>query len=166
MSVKSVRLEDNPRKASAVISRAAIARWRGAVERSAAFGVLFLSFLGTIVSFHGGWTPLLELRPSLAAILGGLLTQAILTWLQWSYRHNRPLCWGSRLVDTTFTAVGFGPLFVGALSAWLVGRGWSAELAVSLPYFGATSTAAVGAWSIIALVSLGAAWYPESRLVD
>lgn len=167
MTVRSVPTGDGgrPRKASAILSRSSIARQRGAVERTTALGVLFLSFLGTVVSFHGGWTPLIELRPSLAAILGGILVQFVLTWLQWSYHHNRFLCWGSRGVDTFFTAKGFGPLFVPMIAPLFIARGWSVE-PITVGLWVLPGSAFLGAWAIMGLVSLAAAWYPETRLID
>lgn len=139
-------------KQSAIVSRAQLARARGPVERATAWIVLIVSFIGTIVVFHGGWSPILELRFSISAIIGGFAVQALLTWLQWAYHHNRPLCWSSRIIDAGLTAYGFGPLFVVALTAYLASR--------SVPW------PDVAAWFLIGLVSLGLAWYPESRLVD
>jgi hypothetical protein len=139
-------------KQSAIVSRAQLARARGPVERATAWIVLVVSFIGTIVVFYGGWSPILELHFSISAILAGFGVQALLTWLQWVYHHNRPLCWGSRIIDASLTAYGYGPLFVVALASYLTLRG------VPWPD--------LVAWVLIGLVSLGLAWYPESRLVD
>lgn len=153
-------------KQSAIVSRAQLARSRGAIEKILAYGVLFLSFLGTVVAFHGGWARILSLQISLGAIAAGLLAQLVLTFLQWAYKYNRPLCWGSRLVDAGLTAGGYGPIFVPIFLALLLGLGLNAEQAVTLPWLGQAPIARVGAWGIMGLVSLLAAWYPEDRLVD
>lgn len=147
MSVRS-----QPAKQSAIVSRAQLARARGPVERTTAWIVLVVSFVGTIVVFHGGWEPILGLHFSLSAIIGGLLLQGLLTWLQWVYQHNRLLCWGSRVIDAGLTAYGYGPLFIDALTAYLTARGVPESFYVG--------------WLLIGLVSLAAAWYPEDRLVD
>lgn len=147
MSVRS-----QPAKQSAIVSRAQLARARGPVERATAWIVLVVSFIGTIVAFHGGWAPILALQFSASAVLGGFLLQSLLTWLQWAYHHNRLLCWGSRIIDATLTAYGYGPLFITALTAYLASRGISESFYVG--------------WLLIGLVSLALAWYPESRLVD
>lgn len=147
MSVRS-----RPVKQSAVFGRAQIERARGPVERATAWIILAVSFIGTIVVFHGGWGPILKLQFSIGAILGGLLLQGVLTWLQWAYHDNRLLCWGSRIVDAGLTAYGYGPLFIVALTAYLTSRGVPFALYVG--------------WFLIGLVSLAVAWYPEDRLVD
>lgn len=144
--------EGKGRKQSAVISRAQLERGRGRVERLTAYLVLIVSFVGTVVALHGGWDVILISGLQLRALAGGVLLQLVLTWLQWSYHHIRALCWGSRLVDAAFTAYGYGPLFIVALVGYLV------ERSIPQPLF--------VAWSILGLVSLLLAWYPESRLVD
>jgi hypothetical protein len=139
-------------KSSAIVSRAQIAKARGPVERATAWIVLVVSFVGTIAALYGGWAPILALQFSASAVLGGLLLQGLLTWLQWAYHHSRVLCWGSRIVDAGLTAYGYGPLFIAALEDYLAARD------VPLAFY--------AAWFLIGLVSLGLAWYPESRLVD
>lgn len=161
MSVRS-----QPAKQSAIVSRAQLARSRGTIEKILAYGVLFLSFLGTVVAFHGGWARILNLQISLGAIAAGLLAQLVLTFLQWAYKHNRLLCWGSRLVDAGLTAGGYGSIFVPIFLAFLAGLGVGAEQVVVLPWLGSTQVGLVGSWAIMGLVSLLAAWYPEDRLVD
>jgi hypothetical protein len=156
--------QEKTQKASAVVTRGQLAKSRGKVERLLAFGILVISFLGTVVALHGGWEPILNLQISLGACGGGILIQSILTYVQWTYKHNRRLSWGSRLIDAYFTATGYGPVFVPALALWFVARGVSKEL-VTLPWFGALSAAILCAWAIVGLVSLLAAWYPEDRLV-
>lgn len=149
-------LEGRKRKASAVVGRATLRRQRGSVERATAWIVLFMSFLGTIVAFHGGWTPLIEsvvaMQPNIAAWLFGFGLQLLLTFLQWYYYDNRIVAWTARGFDTWFTAVGYGPLFLASLMVFLAGRGIESPLYL--------------AWGIIGIASLLAAWYPESRLVD
>lgn len=140
------------RKQSAIVTHAQIERGRGRVERLTAYIVLLVSFVGTVVALHGGWAIVLAGGFQWRALAGGVLLQLILTWLQWSYHHARVLCWGSRLVDAALTAYGYGPLFIVALVSYLV------ERSIPQPLF-------VG-WSILGLVSLLLAWYPESRLVD
>jgi hypothetical protein len=144
------------RKESAVVSRAQLRRQRGAVERWTAWVVLFVSFLGTIVALSGGWVPFLSslraLHPNWAAVLGGLAIQGLLTFLEWHYFDRRLISWGARIGDAYMTAIGYGPLVVVGLAAALAARGAPAPL--------------YAAWFIIGLVSLGVAWYPESRLVE
>lgn len=147
MSVRS-----QPAKQSAIVGRAQLERARGPVERVTAWIVLVVSFIGTIVVFHGGWTPILALHFSIGAILGGALLQGVLTWLQWAYHDNRLLCWGSRIIDAGLTAYGYGPLFIAVITAYLASRAVPFALYVG--------------WFIVGLVSLAVAWYPEDRLVD
>lgn len=148
----SVRSQPVRSKQSAVVTRAQIERQRGAVERVLAFVVLLLSFLGTVVAFHGGWGPVLAFQISVAATGGGIALQIVLTWLQWSYRHVPLLRWSSIAVDTALTALGYGPLVVPWLGVQLAARGVGGSLYV--------------AWAIVGLASFLPAWYPESRLVE
>jgi hypothetical protein len=148
--------KESKRKASAVVGRATLRKQRGTVERATAWIVLFMSFLGTIVAFHGGWDVLIDSvvnrQPNIAAWLFGFGLQLFLTFLQWYYYDNRIVAWSARGFDTWFTAVGYGPLFLAPLMAFLVARGIESPL-----YF---------TWGMIGIASLLAAWYPESRLVD
>lgn len=139
-------------KESAVISRARLRKQRGAVERWTALVVLFVSFVGTIVALNGGWPSIIALKIGPAAVLGGLAIQGLLTYFEWHYYDRRAISWGARLVDTAFTAVGYGPLLVPPLTVYLAGK--------SVP------SAIYAAWGIAVLVSFLTAWYPESRLVD
>lgn len=143
-------------KESAIISRARLRRQRGAVERNTAYVVLFVSFLGTVVAFAGGWpafiASLQSLQPSVAAIAGGIGLQALLTYLQWHYFDKPPIAWAARGADTALTAIGYGPLFAPWLTMQLAARAVPESLYV--------------AWAILGLVSLAVAWYPESRLVE
>lgn len=143
-------------KESAIVRRATLRRQRGAVERSTAWIVLALSVLGTIAALAGGWTPLvigiINLDPQWSAIIGGVAIQGALTFLEWWYFDNPLVAWPARAFDTLLTALGYGPLVLVALTAFLVARHAPAPLYL--------------AWGIVGLVSLLAAWYPESRLVD
>lgn len=156
MTIRSEPLKNAPTKESAVISRARLRRQRGAVERWTAWVVLFLSFLGTVVAFAGGWPALIESlrtwQPSAAAILGGLGLQGLLTYLEWHYFDRPLIAWTARGFDTALTAVGWGPLFAPWLIAQLTTR------ATPEPFY--------VAWAILGLVALAVAWYPETRLVD
>lgn len=143
-------------KPSAVVSRAHLQQQRGVVERVMAWVVLLLSFLGSIVALHGGWVPFIQSLTDgplmLGALLGGILIQLVLTFLEWWYFDRLLLAWGARLVDTVLTTMGYGPLFVPPLAVWLGQQGATWPVGV--------------AWGIISLISLGVAWFPESRLVD
>lgn len=155
MTVESRPLKSTQVKESAVISRARLRRQRGAVERWTAYVVLFVSFLGTVVALAGGWEPfiasLIALRPGVAALAGGIGLQALLTFLQWHYYDHRMIAWTARGIDTAFTAVGYGPLVLVPLVAFVAT--WT-----TYPLY--------LAWAIIGIVSLLIAWYPENRLVD
>lgn len=142
------------RKPSAIVRRATLNHTRSGVERASALMLLLLSFLGTIVAFHGGWGPVLALHFSLTAILGGILLQGFLTWMEWAYGDRRtslkyllPLA-----ADTGLTVAGFGPLAVPYLAPFLAARNAPEPI--------------IAAWLIVALVALALAWYPESRLID
>lgn len=143
-------------KQSAITTRATLQKQRGAIERAMAWLVLLVSFLGSIVALHGGWPPFiasLTVGPlNLGALLGGVLIQLVLTFLEWYYSDRWPIAWGARIVDTATTAIGYGPLFLAPLMAMLHDRG--------------LADPTLAAWGIISLVSLGVAWFPESRLVD
>lgn len=158
MTVRSEHLRDGQRvaKESAVFTRSQLRRQRGAIERWTALVILFVSFLGTIVALAGGWEPFLSslraYRPPWAAIAGGIGIQALLTFLEWHYFDRRFVSIPARVVDTVFTALGYGPLVLSLLSAALVERHVSEPIYV--------------AWLIIGVVSYVIAWYPESRLID
>ncbi len=144
----------SPRKSSAIVSRATLDRQRGAFERAMAFGVLFFSFAGTVAALSGGWTAL-RTTPQLAPILGGLAIQGGLTAAEWWYGKGRGP-WVYRfalLIDTALTTLGYGPLVVAWLAAYLATKG-----------LGELST--VIAWGLIGVVSWLIAWYPEITLID
>lgn len=138
-------------KDSAIIDRTKLRRQRGAIERWSALVVLFASFAGTVAAFSGGWDALLA-APTLTPILGGLIFQGLLTYLEWHYYDHVPVSWAARLFDTGLTAWGYGPLVVAPITAFFAARG--------------ASSADIVAWVIIGIVSFLTAWYPESRLVD
>jgi hypothetical protein len=137
-------------KTSAIVSRATLDRQRGVVERWSALVVLTIGVLGTVVAFHGGWIPVLALHISIAALVGGLAVQGLLTYLEWYYNDRLLVAWGARVIDATLTAIGYSGLLVMPL----------ADLLRNAPYPQHV------AWTIVWLVSLLIAWYPESRLVD
>jgi hypothetical protein len=163
-----VGYEEEPKKAaptkaaahkpSAMFRRASIERSRTGVERISAWGVLLLSVFGTVIAFHGGWDAFLEQRNPTAIGIGVVL-QIGLTYVQWAYYRHRVVAWGSRLVDTFLTALGYGPLFLAPLAALFVSVG------ITSVVFGWPG-ALVAAAAAISLASYGLAWYPESRLVD
>lgn len=154
MSVRSGPIQRA--KESAIVSRATLRRQRGAIERYTAWVVLLISFAGTVVVFAGGWPAFIAswqaLRPSIAAHVGGIAVQALLTYLQWHYYDVRGISWTARVFDAATTALGYGPLF----APWLIEQ--LAVRDIPAPFY--------VAWGIIGLVSYGIAWYPESRLVD
>lgn len=145
-------------KESAIVSRARLRRQRGAIERWTAFIGLFISFLGTIAAFAGGWPALIS-APRIAPIVSGLAAQGLLTYLQWHYYDNRLLSRPSRVADAVLTALGYGPLFHTGLMAAVAAR-------IDIPGTPPSDTAWYAAWAIIGLIAYGLAWYPESRLVE
>ncbi len=155
-NVRSTPLPSAKTKESAIVTRAQLRRQRGAIERYLAWSVLFVSFLGSVVWLAGGWGPflagILALRPPVAAILGGIGIQALLTYLQWHYFDKKIIAIPARIFDAYTTAASFGPLFVPFLVSALEARGAPSPLYL--------------AWAIIGFVAYGAAWWPESRLVD
>jgi hypothetical protein len=144
------------RKESAVIRRATLRKQRGAVERASAWFVLLLSVIGSVAALAGGFVPLIAgiigRTPQWSAIIGGLGLQAILTFLEWYYFDSPLVSWPARLVDTVTTAIGYGPLFLAALVAFLVEQD--------------VAQAGYVAWGIIGGISFLVAYFPESRLVD
>lgn len=143
-------------KQSAVVTRADLRKQRGSVERFMAWLVLLLSFVGSIVALHGGWPPFIASITAgplnIGALLGGVIFQVVLTFLEWYYFDRILIAWGARLADTALTALGYGPLIVVPLTAWLATY--------------AASGAAALAWFLIFVLSFAVAWFPESRLVD
>ena len=142
------------RKQSAIVSRATLDRQRGAFERLSAFVVLFFSFAGTIAALSGGWTALRE-NPQIAPILGGVALQGIFTVVEWWYGSGRGP-WRYRLAlcaDSALTALGYGPLIVPWLGAYLAANG-------------AGEAGGVLAWVAVGIASLLVAWYPERQLID
>ena len=166
MAVRSTDMKDNEpaadlhapkgrRKASAVVSRAQLARTRGWFERISAGVVLMASYLGTVFTFAGGVVPLLNAPSQLFPWLGALAAQGLLTALQWWYGNvsrAHPVYLAALVSDTGLTTWGFAPLLVPPLAALLAANG--------------IDGAVTGAWALLAVVSLVAAYYPESRFVD
>lgn len=159
MTIRRSSLESG----SGVVSRAALERSRAPIERWTAWGVLFGSALGAVVTFHGGsWAALLA-EPSPGRIVAGILLQLVLTWLQWAYYRVPVIAYPARALDALTTTIGYGPLLHGIVSGWLVAGGASA--APLLPGLGPWSAAASSTWVLLYLLALVPAWYPESRLV-
>lgn len=153
MSVQNGPLPSR-RKASAIVSRATLDRQRGVFERMMAIGLLLLSFAGTAAALSGGWSVLLA-DPQPGRIAAGIAAQLALTAAEWWYGNGRGR-WRYRValcLDTALTALGYGPLIVPPLAAYLAGRGLD-------------SGANAAAWAIVALVSVALAWYPEKTLID
>lgn len=160
MAVKSSSI--SAPKASAVFRRQQIDDIRAYVERGAAFVILVIDAIGTIVVCHGGWAPIVALDFSIAAIVGGLLLFGALTWLQCAYYHVKLISWPARGVNATLAALGYGPLFIDSLANWLLEHGVTAKWAALYDVSSSTALAWTGIW----LVSLVIAWFPESRLID
>jgi hypothetical protein len=150
------------RKPSAIVSQDRLRTQRSSVERYSAYILLLVSGVGTIAALHGSWIAMVHhLIP--AAVIGGILIQAVLTFLEWYYYDHPYVAWGARVIDTYCTALGFGPLFLAWLVTQLAARSVPGAVAIgmlSLP------VQLVAAWVIIGIVSLGIAWFPETRLVD
>ncbi len=162
MAVRSNDMHNDQILEPGVISRAAIRRSRTGAEKALAWGVLALSWLGSVVMAHGGWAPFLA-APSPAAIGMGLAVQAVLTYLQWAYDDNRWVAWPARAIDALLTALGYGFLVVSGLAALIAVTGLP-NLLWPLAWWWVTSAGLV-AWVIVYLVSLLVAWYPEKTLV-
>ena len=145
-------------KASAIVTRDSLKKQRGAIERTSAWVVLLISFVGAIAALHGGFTPLItSLRNgqyNTAALIGGFLLQLLLTFLEWWYFDRPKIAWSARIADALTTAVGYGPLFLAPLALFLYNRGVQEDASIAL------------SWVLIGLISLGIAWFPEDRLVD
>lgn len=151
MSVESKPLRS---KQSAIVTRAALDKQRGAFERIMAIGLLFISFAGTIAAVSGGWATLIA-NPQPGAIASGIALQGALTAAQWWYGAGRGP-WRYRLalcIDTALTAIGYGPLIVLPLAPYLAARGLG-------------DTASAAAWLIVVVASALLAWYPEMTLID
>lgn len=142
------------------IARANLRRQRATITWAAAWGVLVLGWLGTIVAANGGWGPFLALEWTWTGWIGGAAAQLLLTWLQWSCSDIPLLAWTSRAVDALLTALGYGVLVVGSLIAWLVEHGLPAA-----PIAWGLSLAGIAAWGILWAICLIPAWWPEHRLV-
>lgn len=152
MTVESKPL--GKRKESAIVTRAALDRQRGAFERLMAAVLLFVSVAGSIAAVSGGWAALLA-NPRPGAIATGIAAQVALTAAEWWYGAGRGR-WRYRLalcIDTALTAVGYGPLLAPPLTSYLAAH-----------RVGDAST--ILAWTLIVIASWGLAWYPEYVLID
>ena len=145
------------RKKSAVITQQQIDYSRPYFERYASWALLALSFLGSVVAFHGGdWAAIRALHFRTGALIGGLVLQAFCTYLEWSYRHRRfhPLYLFVLALDAGPTAIGYYPVVRGSLSyvANVIGlQGTQASIFVYI---------------LVGLAALLLAWVPESRLIE
>jgi len=147
--------EKQRKKASAVVSRAQLARSRGAFERAMAATVLLVSYLGTVLTIAGGVAPLLAAPTRPLPWLGALVVQGGLTALQWWYGNvsrRHPAYLGSLVIDAGATIWGYGPVFAPPIAAAIAAR------EISEP--------ALAAWAIVGVAALAIAWYPEHILVD
>lgn len=143
-------------------SRATLERNRTKVEVALAWIGFVVGWIGSVATAHGGWGNLLA-APSLGLACIGLGTQAVLTWLQWSYGDRWYIAWPARAVDATLTALGYGFLFILPLTVALSRTGLSLSLWPLLWF--AVSIAGLVAWAVMWLISLVVAWYPERTLV-
>lgn len=149
-------LAERRRKPSAVVSRAQLAKTRGWFERVMGATVLLASYLGTLFTYAGGIGAFLA-DPWQGGVPWGwaLLTQGLLTALQWWYKPVsilHPIYLGSFAVDTGLTTWGYG---------WVI----APPLAVLL-YAQHCPQPALVAWLLVALGSGLIAWYPEHTFVD
>ena len=123
MTVKSEPLTKE-RKASAIVTRATLDRQRGVFERVLAFGVLFFSFAGTIAALSGGWSAL-RADPRLAPIVGGIALGSdahVRRMVVWRRARSLPYR-AALLIDATLTTIGYAPLIVPWLAAYLMSKG-------------------------------------------
>ena len=151
--VRSVPLaHGREQKSSAIITRRQLDLARGPIERGSAWMLLLLSILGTVVSLHGGWEPVLTFKLSLSAVVGGVLLQIGLTALEWMYgSQRRHLVYLAALTaDTALTAVGYAPILMPSL----------------LRMFAESAAPMLFAHALIAAFAVALAAYPESRMVE
>lgn len=145
------------RKKSAVITQRQIDSSRPYFERYSSWALLALSFLGSVVAFHGGdWSAIRALQFRTGAVTGGLVLQSLCTYVEWSYRHRRfhPLYLFVLALDAGPTAIGYYPIVRDSLRyiAGVVGlQGSQATMFVYIA---------------IGIAALLLAWVPESRLID
>lgn len=137
----------------ALMSRKRLHKQRGPIERSTGLIVLILGFVGTIVTFHGGWEPVVRLHLSLAATGMAIGLQVFLTGLQWWYYDKKALSWTSRVIDTGLNFAGYGYIVLPLLTT---------KLSEHMD----TTGALISAYVLHLLLSFLIAWYPESRLVS
>lgn len=161
MSVKQQPLvngEAISRRPGAVFRRAQIRQARGWFERLSAIAVLLLSLFGSVMAWAGGFVKFAAAPLNPIAWGLGLLSQAILTFLQWMYRAQgfaHPVYLISLGIDVALTVLGFGPIVAPWLTARIVEARW-------LPL----DQAAIVAWGVVAISAFAMAWYPEDRLID
>lgn len=145
------------RKKSAVITQRQLDRSRPYFERYASWALLALSFLGSVVAFHGGdWAAIRTWQLRTDAVIGGVVLQSLCTYVEWSYRHRRfhPLYLFVLALDAGPTAIGYYPIVRGPLSYISGVIGLQGSQATTFVYV------AVG------IAALLLAWLPESRMID
>lgn len=147
------------RRPGAVLKRSQLRQARGWFERAAAIAVLFLSLIGSLLTWSGGIGPLVA-NPGNGLTWGlAIGSQAVLTAIQWMYRaqgFTHPWYLGSLALDMILTVLGYGPV----VAPWLTRR----LIAAGLPL--PVEQAAIIAWAIVTIAAFAMAWYPEDRLVD
>ena len=144
----------------ATISRAKLRRQRAWVTWYGAWALLFLGWLGTLVATNGGWGNVLAGRITLTGTILAIVSQAILTWIQWSWSDHLIAAYISRALDAGLTALGYGSLVIAGMAAWFAAQGIPATIVVR-----DWTLTGLLAWFILWLIALFPAWYPEHRLI-
>ena len=169
MTVRSTEMKDNEpvadlnapkgrRKASAVVNGRDLDRLQGPFERLIGWGLLVLSFVGSVLALNGGalWPVAIE------AIIGGFALQALLTVVEWIWGiRRRGLQWyngAAILLGTGLTVYGWAAILIPSMTA-LWGR---------LPQLVAVDPQAptVAAWVLLGALALLNEVLPEYILVD
>ena len=135
------------------IKRSELIRKRKWFSWYAAWVLLFMGVVGSIVAGNGGWVNVLSGKFTYAGTIGAILAQTILTGIQWSMPDHKALVYLSRALDAVLTFVGYGPLVLISTTGILVTLGIPFQYAY---YY---------ACGIIYMVAVIVAWYPEFRLV-
>ncbi len=148
-----------PGKPTAIVARATIERAATTAQRCGALGLLFMSVLGSVLAFNGGWKSVewpafWQGLNQLAAVLG-IGVQSWLTLMQWHHRHHkRSFAYLSHLaIDACLTYVGYAALLVPLFANGLANAG--VEVGVD-----AQSRVLVG------IIAIAIAVIPETTLVD
>ena len=119
------------RRGAAIVSRAALAKHQPTIERGAAFAILIVSFVGSIL-FGGGVEKWLILQPNWPIAAAAFVSQGIMSYFQWVYAHNRPpIYWILIAASSALTIGGFWPLAHPGITEWLQ---WLAGDSAIAPY--------------------------------